>query len=548
MNVIWRPYQEQCFDIVKEKWKKEGINKQLIVAATGLGKRLMAVNISAWPEFKRVLFLVHREELMIQAYDDFQKFFPMDVGIVKAETFEIDKKITIASVQTIHRRLEKIPPKYYDLMISDEAHHFVAETFVKPHDHFTPRLSLGFTATPHRLDNLDLKYIFDEITYQYDIAAGVKDNWLCELDAVRVQTQIDISQIKRVAGDFNQKELSLVVDTPERNQLIINKYKHYANNRQAIAFCVNVKHAENLRDLFIENGISAATISYETNPADRRQYIEDFKNGKIKILTNVDILTEGFDYSDVGCILLCRPTQSLTLYIQMIGRGTRMKSFEFILATNAHEYLKKTERFPVDIDDLTYVNNGKRYFYNINSETISALEKQFLRTVRNFNNCKILDFVDNHGKHKIVNTWTLDQHKQFEDKVFMTSEKRDEYIRQRDEKNERIATIKSTFKKDKKIDLLSVPEVSVYNSPRMKEPATEKQIEFIKNIGLYQEGIIYTKYHASQLITNKPAEEWMIRIMVKWGYDASEDSTYGEYYNLKKIMDDDIMARQPISI
>lgn len=483
MNINLRDYQIKCKRAIKENFDK-GINKQLIVAATGTGKRIMAIDLAK--HFKRVLFVAHREELIMQAYNDFEKFYPLQSGIVKGPAFDIENKITVASVQTLYNRLDRIPRDYYDLVLIDEAHHYMSKTYFKVVRHFNSRLRTSWTATPKRLDGLSLSNIAQEIVFQYKIEDGIKDGYLCNIDAYQIKTSSDISKVKRTGGDFNQKYLSIAVNSDERNELIVQKYKQYTEGRQGIAFCVDIDHALDLRDKFRKYGYKAETIVSDKNICpNREELISEFRNKEIDILTNVNILTEGFDYEDVGVVLMARPTESEALYIQCIGRGTRLKSKAFI------------DKFKE-------------------------------------NKCIILDFVDNTGKHRLVNAWELEKDMKIEDRLFVPKEHKEKLIAER-KKRERYISIKAGS--DRKVNLIKLPKVSVWNSPKMEEPATEKQLKWLKDIGMYQEGLEYTKAMASELIGNQPAKQWQVFWLAKHNYDVSRGVTLAQYQRVKWIYD-----------
>jgi superfamily II DNA or RNA helicase len=479
----WRPYQIKCKQAIKEKLQA-GVREQLIVQATGTGKRAASVDLMR--HFDRSLFIAHREELIIQAYNDIEKLYPMQVGIIKAQRFELDKKIVVASVQTLYNRLDKIHPETFDLIIVDESHHYISRTFLSTVRHFKPKLLTGWTATPKRLDGLSMSNLFQEIVYEYRIEDGIKEGFLANIDAYQVQTQIDLKGVNKVAGDFNQKQLSEKVDIPERNRLIVNKYRQYADGRQAIAFCVDINHAYNLRDKFRDFGIDAETVvSDPVRCPNRTELVNKFLKGEIQVLTNVMILSEGFDYHDVGAILQARPTQSETVYIQQIGRGTRLKSEKY--------------------------------------------KEQF-----NTDKCIVLDFVDNTAKHSLVNAWTLENGKSLEERVFIPDEHRDKLL---DMKKEREARIDGTRRHDSKVDLLKLPEVQQWQSVKMLEPATEKQLDWIKRLGLFQEDVEYTKAMASEVISGQQAYPNQIKWLAENGYDTREKVTLGQYYLVKKAYD-----------
>jgi len=242
LTIKWRPYQQEGLKTIHKK--KDKVKRQLIVMATGTGKRILAVGLSQ--DYKRTLFLCHREELMDQAFHDFNRMYPMDVGIVKGTEFTINRRVVIASAQTMWRRLDKIPQDHFDCVMIDEAHHYLAPTFIKPLQYFDYTNSFGFTATPTRLDGLNFSNIMDEIVYEYPIDKAIKEGFLCQLEAHRIATQVDISKVKKVGGDFVQSELSDKVDIPERNKMVVSKYQKYAPFRQGIVFACDIAHAENI--------------------------------------------------------------------------------------------------------------------------------------------------------------------------------------------------------------------------------------------------------------------------------------------------------------
>ena len=479
MNVTLRPYQKECKRAIKDNYDK-GITKQLIVAATGTGKRLMSINISK--HFNRTLFIAHREELIQQAFDEIESFWPLQTGIIKAERFEADKKFVIASVQTLHNRLEKLDPNSFDYVIVDEAHHYVSPTYLKSVRHFIPKLLTAWTATPKRLDGLSLSNIVEDIVFEYKIENGIKDGFLAPIEAYQIKTTADISRVKRTAGDFNQKELSEKVDSEERNNLIVSKYEEYCKGRQAIAYCVDIDHSYNLMRAFNSRGISCdSVVSDTTRCPDRTGIVERFQRGEIQVLTNVNILTEGFDYSDVGAVLMARPTQSETLYVQSIGRGTRLKS----------------EAFRDKIGD---------------------------------DKCIILDFVDNTGRLKLVNAYELEKDTEIEDRVFIPQKHKEMLIKER-EKRERRMMI--THGKDRKVDLLVLPVIKPFNSAKMLEPATPKQLKWLRDIGMYQDDVEYTKAMASEIIGGRRAKDWQIRELAIKGYNVSGEVTLAQYQRVK---------------
>jgi len=469
-----RHYQQEAIDIILEK-NRNGIKSMLMVFATGLGKTFTAKQIIS--HFNRCLWITHTEELIEQSANVLGD--ELSIGIIKQERIEIDRSIVVASIQTLHRRLDKISPDHFDCIIIDEAHMAMASTWTKTATYFKPNLLLGLTATPKRMDGMSLGNLFDEIAIEKDIRFGIQNKFLCEIDAKRIKTQINLDTVRTTAGELNQKDLRLV-DNPRRNELIVQKWVEYAAGRQTLIFCVDVEHAQNLSNCFQRAGISASfLVANESICPDRKARISLFKTKEINIMCNVMILTAGFDYPDVSCIIMARPTKSLTLYMQMIGRGTRLKS-----------------------DD---------------------------------SNCIVLDIVDSTNRHSLINTWSLDESKEIEEKVFVTTENRDKLIEAREKRK---AEILHEIKTDESVNLLKLPKVIVYQGGKNREPATEKQLAWLQREGYDIVNNTFTKGQCSEIINNFAANSGQIWFLKKNGYDISKGVTMGEYQKAKIEIED----------
>jgi len=489
-----RGYQQEVICKVEDALNS-GVSRQLVCMATGLGKTFTAVKIVEKLQFKRILWITHNEELIQQSglaflKDKFDDSFAKKVqdigfldwvdkhncnfgnhtgtfkmGAIKASVFKINAEVTMASAQTLYRRLDKIQFDYFDCIIVDECHLFMAKTFLQPLEYFKPKLLLGLTATPHRADGLSLGNIFEQITYEYNIGQGIKDRYLCELDGIRIQTNISLDNVRTTAGELNQKDLADEVNIPRRNQLIVNKYKEYADGRQGIFFCTDIKHAIDLAEVFNEMGIKCAPISSnEELTPNRSKNISLYKEGKITVLTNVMVLTTGFDAPNTGVIGHATPTKSLTKYLQCTGRGTRLKSKEYV------------DKF------------GQ--------------------------NCVILDFVDSTNRHNLVNSWELDRDKHPEERTFITKEKRDKLLESRK------AKLQHERKEDEKVTLLKIPKLKISKSIKMLEEATEAQLKWIYDLG-YSADIHYTKKMCSEIISQQPASQKQINLLKHHGYDVA---------------------------
>jgi len=283
------------------------------------------------------------------------------------------------------KRIKRLDPNSFLLIVVDEAHHAVAKTYTRILEYFdlfhpeTNKLLVGFTATPKRGDGIGLDEIFEEIVYSRTLPEMIEEGYLAPVAGYRVETDIDLSGVKVRMGDFVTSQLSRAVNVKTRNELIVEVYKSFLKNKKTLIFCVDVEHAHHLAAAFNENRIPAAAITGNTESANRARIREEFHSGKLDVLTNCMVLTEGYDEPSVMGIILARPTRSQLLYIQMIGRGTRL-------------YPGKQNVTIIDIVDVTRKHKlitlptlfGLSENFNLEGHTISDAENaiQWVETNR----------------------------------------------------------------------------------------------------------------------------------------------------------------------
>ncbi|MBI5494882.1 MAG: DEAD/DEAH box helicase [Deltaproteobacteria bacterium] len=331
-----RPYQKECLTALYRAWR-DGRRRVLVSLPTGTGKTVI---FACFPSFfrmkKRMLVLAHREELLEQALEKFRALAPeLKVGVEQStRSAAPDCNVVLASVGTLgrdgSRRLAALNPEDFYLIVVDEAHHAVAPTYRRILQHlkvFEPeskRLLVGFTATPRRGDGQGLGEVFEQISYTRGIEEMIRAGFLCGIAGWRVRTGVELGKVRVVRGDFAEGQLARAVNTPARNEMVLRAWRKIAGNRRTLVFCVDVQHAQDLAARFTDNGIAAAAIYGDMPSEDRRQALRRFSSGELQVLTNCNVLTEGFDEPRVDCVLLARPTKSLLLYAQMVGRGTRL--------------------------------------------------------------------------------------------------------------------------------------------------------------------------------------------------------------------------------
>ncbi|KAI8368335.1 P-loop containing nucleoside triphosphate hydrolase protein [Choanephora cucurbitarum] len=295
---------------------------------------------SPTPKATKVLLLAHRTELLDQAHNQITKYNPsLNVQIEQGKrTVDLDKAdVVIASVPTLGRkgspRIEKFDPHEFKAILIDEAHHAVAETYINILDYFgilddaSKKLLWGCSATVKRHDGKALNTVFDKITYHVGFLEMIEQGFLSSMRVTTVKTDIDLDQVRYTKVDFVEKELAPVINTDTRNEIIVSSWKKYAHEqdrKSTLVFALNIEHTIELCNKFLDAGVNAKCITSKTNTIERLQILEEFKSGKIPVLVNCAILTEGTDIPCVDCILMTRPTRSATLFQQMFGRGLRL--------------------------------------------------------------------------------------------------------------------------------------------------------------------------------------------------------------------------------
>ena len=325
--LILRDYQIEAIEKVMTSWQGNPSGSELLVLATGAGKTIIFSEIARRLAETGVLTLIlaHRDDLLDQAIEKYHAIKPEAiVGKVKGNINELGGEVTVASVASARspKRIKQMQQFNYGLIVVDEAHHVAAASYQTVLQAFPQAFVLYVTATPDRLDN---KPIIDKpALYTKGIIDLVKMGYLCTPRAIAIRTDVSLDEIKTTAGDFNERELSDAVDTPARNKRIVDAYQEHAEDIPAIAFCVTVQHAESLAYTFNDFGISASVVTGKTSAEDRKQMYSDLRNGVIKVLVSIQVLTEGFDEPCVSCIIMARPTKSRALYVQCVGRGARL--------------------------------------------------------------------------------------------------------------------------------------------------------------------------------------------------------------------------------
>jgi superfamily II DNA or RNA helicase len=315
-----RSYQDRAIDDLRSAYQS-GAHAPLMVLPTGGGKTciIAAISANAAARGRHVLILVHRRELIHQTSSKLA-WVGLEHGIIAAGIPPSDHAVQIASVQTLARRLSRLDWRP-TLIIIDEAHHATAGQWARILDHWPDAYRLGVTATPCRLDGCGLRGTFDTMVLGPSVADLIFTGYLSPARIYAPPVVADLQGIRSRGGDYANDQAAAAMDRPTVTGDAISHYQRLAAGQQAIAFCCNVAHAVSVCDAFKTAGIGAELLL--GNTPDREQVVAAFAAHRLRVLVTVDVVSEGFDVPAASCAILLRPTQSLGLYLQQVGRVLR---------------------------------------------------------------------------------------------------------------------------------------------------------------------------------------------------------------------------------
>lgn len=334
------PYQQEMLEDLQAEREQHDRHKNLLVAATGTGKTVVAAldyrNVCE-KEGKRpkLLFIAHRKEILQQALRTFREVLSDgNFGELLVDGATPNEWTHVfASIQSLAGpRLNELQPDHFDFIIIDEFHHAEARTYKKVIGHFTPRELLGLTATPERGDGTNVMEFFDyRVAHELRIWDALSLQLLAPMQYFGINDETDL---QAVAWDKRKREYAIaalndlyIAHGDKRARLILKTLDQYAfglDNVKALAFCVSVEHATFMSDFFRSQGVPAAVLTGSSSADDRRRTLADLKTGALKVVFSVDLFNEGLDIPEINTVLLLRPTQSPVLFLQQIGRGLRL--------------------------------------------------------------------------------------------------------------------------------------------------------------------------------------------------------------------------------
>jgi len=329
--MILRPYQKVAVSDACKALDKH--KNTLVVAPTGAGKTIMlsALVGKRHKEGKKVLIVQHRDELVNQNKQKFEKVNPLlTTSIVNGTVKHWDGEAVFSMVQTISRERNLRDRPKFDMVVIDEGHHAAAPTYRRVIDAVLEDNEhaeiVGFTATPNRGDGKGLRGVFNNCSHQIEISSLINEGFLVRPKTFVIDLGVN-SQLENVTKrgkEYDMEEVAAIMDRQVINDRIVREWREKAGDRKTVVFCSTVKHAEHLCNAFIADGVDADFVTGETDKALRAQMLHDLEFGDLQVVVNVAVLTEGFDAPPVACVILTRPCSQKSTMVQMIGRGLRI--------------------------------------------------------------------------------------------------------------------------------------------------------------------------------------------------------------------------------
>ncbi|WP_153766121.1 DEAD/DEAH box helicase family protein [Endozoicomonas sp. OPT23] len=307
--------------------RKEGYQRGLVVLATGLGKTWLSAFDSIQSKAETVLFVAHREEILLQAEETFVRLRPEDkTGFYNGSEQTTDADLLFASIQTLGKtnHLEKFSPDHFDYIVVDEFHHASAQTYQRLLSYFKPKFLLGLTATPERTDQADILSLCDNnLVFERNLSFGINAKLLSPFHYYGIQDQhVDYEEIPWRSGRFDTETLATAFASRRRAKHILGHWEQRKQSR-TLAFCISKSHAEFMAHFFRKAGYKSAAV-YSGSQTPRNQALSELSSGTLDIIFSIDLFNEGTDLPAIDTLLMLRPTESKIVFLQQLGRGLRL--------------------------------------------------------------------------------------------------------------------------------------------------------------------------------------------------------------------------------
>lgn len=367
MTIKLRPYQVAAVEAA-HKAHADGLRRPAEVLATGLGKSVIIAEVARTSRHgvaggQRVVILAHREELVEQNAEEMRDIAPdLRVGIVQATSNQVQAHVISASVPTLAAAGRRAQIRDVGLVIVDEAHHAPARSYVDVLTHFgcmggaasvAGARALGFTATMSRGDEKALGDIWQDVVFVKDTAEGIAEGFLVRPTAIRVRVDdLQLGKVRKQAGDYSLKGLGGAIEESMAPKKIVEALREHAADRQTILFAPLVSTAEVIRDELRAAGFTAEMVHGGTPKEERKRLVQAYRDGRVQVLCNAMVFTEGTNLPMTSCVVIARPTMNPALFVQMVGRGLRLWPgktdcivLDVVGATNRHKLAAPVDLF-----------------------------------------------------------------------------------------------------------------------------------------------------------------------------------------------------------
>ncbi len=386
--------QEKCLVKLNDE-RKKGVKSGLVILATGLGKTFLSGFDIIQSKSTRILFIAHVSEILRKTKNDFEDLIPDrsdEMFMFNSEEKNPTKfNIHFSTIQSIHqeKNLKKFPKDFFEYIVVDEAHHAAANTYLQVLNYFKPNFLLGLTATPFRSDEKEIVPLFGgNVIFRMDQEQAIKEGYLANIEYKGFYDNIDYSDIRWNGNRYDIDDLNKKLLIESRDKAIIEKFKNInEDDDKVIGFCTSIEHADYMEKVFNDNGIKSISIHSKSesslsryNSTEKKSLLSRFRKGEFQVAFTVNMFNEGVDIPEVSTILMLRPTDSLTVFIQQIGRGLRLSDGKDHL--NVLDFIGNyknadiiTEGLGIKLTDLKpdgekdvyyYDNNGKKVEFDSN--------------------------------------------------------------------------------------------------------------------------------------------------------------------------------------
>ena len=357
--MLLRPYQKVAVSDACKALDKHG--NTLVVAPTGAGKTIMlsALVGERHKKGKRILVIQHRDELVKQNKDKFERVNPyITTSIVNGTVKHWDGDAVFSMIQTMSRDRNLRDRPLFDMVVIDEGHHAAARTYTKVinavlEDNDKAEI-VGFTATPNRGDGKGLRSVFNNCAHQIELATLIREGFLVRPKSYVIDLGVgdQLDKVTKRGKEYDMQEVASIMDRQVINNRIVDEWKEKAGGRKTVVFCSTVDHAAHVCDAFVMAGIKSNYVTGETDKDERAAMLYDLEFGDTQVIVNVAVLTEGFDAPPVSCIILTRPCSQKGTMVQMIGRGLR------ILDPELYPNIIKTDCIVMDFGTSIITHGG----------------------------------------------------------------------------------------------------------------------------------------------------------------------------------------------